>query len=373
MVPIRRLTAAAGHRAGAGIKSFAAGHGGAKAVIEYVGKRGARIVLVGEDGEWGDQFADGTDVAREACEKAGVDGRERLGARADGADAPEQRPLAVDGAADAWPADPAQMTRPIIASATRGHPGSLSSPAPTFPTSTPTTGCCSTPLARPGVAVDAVRLGRPASTGPRTTWSVLRSTVGLRAAPRRVRRLGAPRARGWPTRPTWSRWNTDKRYLGELAAAGRARRADRLVRAGRRVDRPPPAGEWVVKPAVSAGSQDTGRYDLADPEHRALAAAHVRRLPAAGRMAMVQPYLTRRRHRRRDRAALPGRGRTAHVQPRDPQGPDAHRPGHSAATGCYRPRRSPPRTPRAAELAVADRALAAVPAAPSGCSTPGST
>jgi hypothetical protein len=54
------------------IKSFAAGHGGAKAVIEYVGRRGARIVLVGEDGTWSDQFAGGTDVARKACEKAGV-------------------------------------------------------------------------------------------------------------------------------------------------------------------------------------------------------------------------------------------------------------------------------------------------------------
>ncbi|WP_422774231.1 hypothetical protein ACN28C_15965 [Plantactinospora sp. WMMC1484] len=56
----------------AGIQSFAAGHGGAKAVIEYVGKRGARIVLVGEDGAWADQFADSTDVARLACAKAGV-------------------------------------------------------------------------------------------------------------------------------------------------------------------------------------------------------------------------------------------------------------------------------------------------------------
>jgi len=55
-----------------GIKSFAAGHGGAKAVIEYVGKRGARIVLVGEDGTWEDQFASGTDIARRACETAGV-------------------------------------------------------------------------------------------------------------------------------------------------------------------------------------------------------------------------------------------------------------------------------------------------------------
>src|SRR3712207_4080466 len=57
----------------AGIRSFAAMHGGAKAVVEYVGKRGARIVLVGEDGTWGDQFAEGTDVARQACAKAGVE------------------------------------------------------------------------------------------------------------------------------------------------------------------------------------------------------------------------------------------------------------------------------------------------------------
>ncbi len=57
----------------AGIKSFAAGHGGAKAVIEYVGRRGARIVLVGEDGTWDDQFAASTDLARRACETAGVE------------------------------------------------------------------------------------------------------------------------------------------------------------------------------------------------------------------------------------------------------------------------------------------------------------
>lgn len=56
----------------AGIKSFAAEHGGAKAVIEYVGKRGARIVLVGSDGAWGDQFAEDTVKAREACAQAGV-------------------------------------------------------------------------------------------------------------------------------------------------------------------------------------------------------------------------------------------------------------------------------------------------------------
>lgn len=55
-----------------GLREFAAAHGGAKGVIEYVGKRGARIVLVGNDGEWGDQFAESTNIAREACVTAGI-------------------------------------------------------------------------------------------------------------------------------------------------------------------------------------------------------------------------------------------------------------------------------------------------------------
>ena len=54
------------------IKTFASVHGGARAVVEYVGRRGARIVLVGEDGEWSDHFAAGTDIAREACATAGI-------------------------------------------------------------------------------------------------------------------------------------------------------------------------------------------------------------------------------------------------------------------------------------------------------------
>ena len=55
-----------------GLREFASAHGGAKAVIEYVGRRGARIVLVGNDGEWGDQVAPSTAEAREACERAGI-------------------------------------------------------------------------------------------------------------------------------------------------------------------------------------------------------------------------------------------------------------------------------------------------------------
>lgn len=56
----------------AALKKFASEHDGASAVIEYVGRRGARITLIGEDGAWGDHFAPGTDVAREACAQAEV-------------------------------------------------------------------------------------------------------------------------------------------------------------------------------------------------------------------------------------------------------------------------------------------------------------
>ncbi|WBB75468.1 hypothetical protein O7602_08135 [Micromonospora sp. WMMD1128] len=85
-------------------------------------------------------------------------------------------------------------------------------------------------------------------------------------------------------------WNTDKRYLAELSAAGVPTVPTVWIRPGESWT-PPAGGEHVLKPAVSAGSQDTGRYDLADPEHRELASAHVRRLGDAGRVTMVQPYL----------------------------------------------------------------------------------
>ncbi|MGW0734724.1 hypothetical protein [Streptomyces sp. NPDC002851] len=54
------------------IGAFAKEHGGAEAQVAYVGQRGARIVLVGEDGGWGDLFATSYAVAEKAVEKAGV-------------------------------------------------------------------------------------------------------------------------------------------------------------------------------------------------------------------------------------------------------------------------------------------------------------
>ncbi|MGH3714307.1 MAG: hypothetical protein ACRDT4_12725 [Micromonosporaceae bacterium] len=55
------------------IKDFAVAHEGASAVVEFLGKRGARIVLHGSDGTSTDEFAPATDVARDACKEAGID------------------------------------------------------------------------------------------------------------------------------------------------------------------------------------------------------------------------------------------------------------------------------------------------------------
>jgi hypothetical protein len=56
-----------------GLRAFASGHGGATAVIEYAGRRGAKIVLVGSDGAAAeDQYVASTEAARAACERAGI-------------------------------------------------------------------------------------------------------------------------------------------------------------------------------------------------------------------------------------------------------------------------------------------------------------
>ncbi|WNM37759.1 hypothetical protein RMN56_21710 [Micromonospora halotolerans] len=155
-------------------------------------------------------------------------------------------------------------------------------------------------------------------------------------------------------------WNTDKRYLAELSAAGVPTVPTAWVEPG--ADWAPPAdtGEYVIKPAVSAGSQDTGRYDLADPEHRELAVAHVRRLSAAGRVTMVQPYLT----------AVDTAGETALLFLAGPdglafshairKGPMLTGPDRGVAE-LYREERIDARTATPEQLDTAEKTLAVVP------------
>ena len=84
------------------------------------------------------------------------------------------------------------------------------------------------------------------------------------------------------------RWNTDKHYLGDLAGRGIPTVESHFVEPGDAPDAFPDFAEFVVKPAVGAGSRDAQRYLRAQ---RDAAIAHVRRLTGSGRSALVQPYL----------------------------------------------------------------------------------
>jgi glutathione synthase/RimK-type ligase-like ATP-grasp enzyme len=81
------------------------------------------------------------------------------------------------------------------------------------------------------------------------------------------------------------RWNTDKRYLDDLAAAGLPVIPTRFLGPGDAFV--PPSWPFVVKPAVSCGAKQTARYHAGDG---AAASGHVRRLQANGRTVMIQPY-----------------------------------------------------------------------------------
>ena len=95
--------------------------------------------------------------------------------------------------------------------------------------------------------------------------------------------------------PAVLRWNTDKRYLGDLERGGVP-----VVPTGYLLpdDRPDDlaaavaglagTGHFVVKPTVSAGSKDTARYRPEDLGH---AVAHAADLLDRARPVMVQPYL----------------------------------------------------------------------------------
>jgi hypothetical protein len=83
-------------------------------------------------------------------------------------------------------------------------------------------------------------------------------------------------------------WNSDKTYLRDLAAAGLAVVPTQWAAPGEQVELPI-SGEYVIKPSVGAGSKGAGRFGAGE---QALAQAHLDELHAAGRTAMVQPYLS---------------------------------------------------------------------------------
>ncbi|HEY0699961.1 MAG TPA: hypothetical protein VGD43_19385, partial [Micromonospora sp.] len=214
------------------------------------------------------------------------------------------------------------------------------------------------PLRRLGVHAEPVVWDTPDLDWAGYRLAVIRSTWDY--TPRHAEFL-----RWLPTVPALAnpadviRWNSDKRYLAELAAAGIPIVPTEWVRPGQRWAAPT-GRTVVVKPAVSAGSVDTGRYDLTDPEHRGLAERHVDRLTAAGRVVMVQPYLSGV-DTLGETALLFFAGRDgltfSHAIRKGAMltGPD------SGVEGLFKEERISPRTPSAAELAAAGKVLAAVP------------
>jgi hypothetical protein len=91
-------------------------------------------------------------------------------------------------------------------------------------------------------------------------------------------------------RPEIVRWNITKRYLDTLAGWGFPVVPTSFTEPGED-PRLPDDGEYVVKPAVSAGSKDTARYVAADPADRERALGHAGDLLGAGRDVIVQPFI----------------------------------------------------------------------------------
>lgn len=79
------------------------------------------------------------------------------------------------------------------------------------------------------------------------------------------------------------RWNTDKSYLVELLDAGLPVVPTALVPPG--ASGSFPAGDFVVKPSVGAGSRGAARFAAG-----ADASSHVAALHAEGHTALIQPY-----------------------------------------------------------------------------------
>ena len=163
--------------------------------------------------------------------------------------------------------------------------------------------------------------------------------------------------------PAVVRWNTDKHYLAELARAGVPTVPTRFVEPGERAvaaldrflteERP---ADWVVKPAVGAGSRDAARYTAGEEGQ---AVAHVARLLAAGRSVILQPYLDQV-DRHGETALIYFNGRFSHAIRK---GPLLQR-GSGPTEALFAQEQITPRTPAAQELRVGDAAMAALPFAP---------
>jgi len=157
------------------------------------------------------------------------------------------------------------------------------------------------------------------------------------------------------------RWNTDKHYLSDLAHADVPVVPSTFVEPGENaaavidalLAMHPAARDIVVKPAVGAGSRDAQRHAR---DNRDAIVAHVQRLLDKNRSVLLQPYLDRV-DEHGETALLFFDGAFSHAIRKGP----LLKRGEGSTTGLYAEETIEPRTPSADELAVAQRALAAIP------------
>jgi glutathione synthase/RimK-type ligase-like ATP-grasp enzyme len=160
------------------------------------------------------------------------------------------------------------------------------------------------------------------------------------------------------------RANTDKHYLGALAAQGLAVVPSRFVEPGDNAAEAldaflaefADAAEFVVKPAVGAGSRDAQRYARA----QVLAArAHAERLLAQSRSVLLQPYMPSV-DSDGETALLFFDGEYSHAIRKGP----LLQPGEGPTRALFAPEKITPRTPGEDELALARAVLDALPGEP---------
>lgn len=157
------------------------------------------------------------------------------------------------------------------------------------------------------------------------------------------------------------RWNTDKHYLAELARAGVPVVPSTFLEPDDDVaaildvilNTHPDAQDFVVKPVVGAGSRDAQRHARGD---RSGIIAHARRLLDARRSVLLQPYLERV-DEHGETALLFFDGEFSHAIRKGP----LLKRGEGPTTGLYAEETIESRTPSADELAIAQRALTAIP------------
>jgi len=162
--------------------------------------------------------------------------------------------------------------------------------------------------------------------------------------------------------PRVVRWNTDKHYLSELARAGVPVVPSTFIEPGENVEHvlgafltSHTANEFVVKPAVSAGSRDTQRHARTQVGP---ALTQAQRLLNAGRSVLLQPYLESV-DTDGETALMFFAGRFSHAIRKGPilaSGSTA-----APAIGLFALEKITPRTPGADELRVAEQVLAALP------------